>query len=422
MVINGPRTLHTLQEKEVERVMYLHWIRHRFALIAGLAALLGCAVAHSVLAQEVRFQATGSFESYPLLTPVGQNIPLGDVVLTCPQGSRIPGLVSEFAGKRMLAAAIPNTQSGKAYRFEVSKGKVYVPGRNAAISPKGDTLQVYLPRDLFTELNFKHVRKPFFWPVLAPGRIPITRVWPMIDVDYEDKDHPHQKGLYFMHGSVNGIDFWNERGNFGTIQQTSHDYSGPGTVVRLTTKNDWIGPEGNKFCEDERTYLFWSMDDPRIMDVSITIRASEGPLTIGDSKEGTFGVRLTRWMTVNSGTGHMESSEGLKDKDVWGKRAAWVDYYGTKDGNTVGIAILDAPGNFRFPTYWHARDYGLFAANPFGVKDFTGNADNSGTIELKQGETLNLSYRVLVHSGDTQAAEISQFGLQYRATMPEGDR
>lgn len=410
------------QEKEVERMVNLSIVKRKAVLTAGLVALLGLATVSGILAGEVRFQATGSFESYPLLIPVGQNVPLGDVVLTCPQGTRTPGLVSEFAGKRMLAAVIENTRAGRAYTFQISKGKVLRPGGNAAISPKGDTLQVYLPRDLFTELNFKDVRKPFFWPVLAPGRIPITRVWPMIDVDYEDKDHPHQKGLYFMHGAMNGIDFWNENRNFGTIQQTSHDYTGPGPVVRLTTQNDWIGPEGNKFCEDERTYLFWNMNDPRVMDVSITIRASEGPLTIGDSKEGTFGIRLTRWMTVKAGTGNMESSEGLKDRDVWGKRAAWVDYYGSKEGNTVGIAILEAPGNFRFPTFWHARDYGLFAANPFGVRDFTGNPVDNGTTELNQGETLNLSYRVLVHSGDTEAAGIAQFGRQYRSTMPEGGR
>lgn len=419
---NGPHTLQLAQEKEVESMMYLSLMRRRCVLTAVLVVLLGSAVASFGLAQEVRFQATGSFKSYPLLTPVGQSVPLGDVVLTCPQGTRTQGLVSEFAGKRMLAAVIEHTRAGRTYTFQITRGKVFHPGENAAISPKGDTLQVYLPRDLFTELNFQDVRKPFFWPVLAPGRIPITRVWPMIDVDYEDKDHPHQKGLYFMHGAMNGIDFWNERGNFGTIQQTSHEYTGPGPVVRLTTQNDWIGPEGNKFCEDERTYLFWNLNDPRVMDVSITIRASEGPLTIGDSKEGTFGIRLTRWMTVNSGTGHMVSSEGLRDRDVWGKRAAWVDYYGTKEGNTVGIAILEAPGNFRFPTFWHARDYGLFAANPFGIRDFTGNQDDNGSIELKQGETLNLSYRVLVHSGDTEAAGIAAFGNQYRATMPKGGR
>ena len=104
--------------------------------------------------------------------------------------------------------------------------------------------------------------------------------------------------------------------------------------------------------------------------------------------------------------GHIRTSEGLVDGDAWGKRARWVDYFGEVDGQAVGIALFDHPGNLRHPTRWHARDYGLFTANPFGVHHFTGNEADSGGHTLPAGENLTLRYRFVFHGGDVDADDL----------------
>src|SRR5690606_24989744 len=129
--------------------------------------------------------------------------------------------------------------------------------------------------------------------------------------------------------------------------------------------------------------------------------ASEGPLVFGDTKEGSFGVRVPTAMDVDRKQGgKITTSEGADDGAAWGKQASWVDYCGPVDGEVVGIAILNHPESFRYPTHWHVRTYGLFAANPFGIHDFTGAAAGAGNLELAAGESITLRYRVIFHKGD----------------------
>lgn len=134
-----------------------------------------------------------------------------------------------------------------------------------------------------------------------------------------------------------------------------------------------------------------------------------------------MGVRIPTVMDVNSNQGgHIVTSEGLTDKDAWGKPASWVDYYGPIEGETVGIAMLNHPASFRAPTRWHVRDYGLFAANPFGLRDFVGDAslDHSHTVGL--GDSITLYYRLIFHRGDARAADIAKRFEEYAQERPGG--
>jgi hypothetical protein len=112
----------------------------------------------------------------------------------------------------------------------------------------------------------------------------------------------------------------------------------------------------------------------------------------------------------------MVNSEGSAgEKAIWGKRADWVDYDGNVSGEDLGIAVFDSPKNLRHPTYWHARHYGLLAANPFGVKEFTHDRHQDGSYVIPAGGSLTLRYRVLVHHGDFQQARVGDAYRQYEA-------
>jgi hypothetical protein len=237
----------------------------------------------------------------------------------------------------------------------------------------------------------------------------------MEDVDGERKDHPHHRSLWFTHGDVNGIDFWSESGRSGVIRHREYLAVEDGATIKSV--NDWLDVDGNKVCEDVRTLRFAAGEGWRSIDFDITITASEGPLKFGDTKEGTMGIRVPTVIDVDhaGGGGHILTSEGLVDGAAWGKRAAWVDYYGQIDGQTVGVAMLNHPTSFRYPSYWHVRTYGLFAANPFGLHDFMDDDTVDGSYELSEGETLTMRHRLIFHTGDTSAADIAAAFERYAA-------
>jgi hypothetical protein len=158
-----------------------------------------------------------------------------------------------------------------------------------------------------------------------------------------------------------------------------------------------------------------------VFDFEITVHASEGDLKFGDTKEGTMAMRLAETMRLKGkvGKGHIINSEGIKDGQTWGKRADWVDYYGPVDGKTVGVAIFDHPSNPRHPTWWHVRDYGLFAANPFGLHEFEKKQPvGAGDLTVPEGKSITFKYRFYIHDGDEKAAKVSEAYERYSKGQP----
>jgi hypothetical protein len=285
----------------------------------------------------------------------------------------------------------------------------------AARSEKGVTVKI--DGKLFTEYLFRSGSKPILWPIIGPTGKPMTRAFPMVPGGKQTTDHVHHRSLWFSHGSVNGIDFWGEGSGHGTIRQRRlvHLSSGPPAVI--VTNNDWLGPDGRKQCEDRRTLTFGSDGDARWIDFDIVIRASDGPVKFGDTKEGTFGLRVADSMRVDAKQGgRIVNSHGQTDADAWGKPAAWVDYHGPLDGQTVGVAILNHPQSFRYPTRWHVRSYGLFAANPFGSRGFTSRQEDDGSYTIPAGGEITLRYRVIFHRGDQQEGKIARAFAEYAKT------
>ena len=283
---------------------------------------------------------------------------------------------------------------------------------DAAVERFDGGVRVTLDGKPFAEYLIRSGPKPYVWPIIGPGGHEMTRNFPMKRVPGEKADHPHQRSLWFTHGSVNGIDFWSETPLAG--KEVHREYlkceaAGPAAVI--STINDWLAPDGKKQCEDVRTLTFQGDDERRIIDFDITIKATEGPVRFGDTKEGTMGLRIPTSMDARQLTGkpgQIMNSEGQTNGAAWGKQAPWVDYHGPVDGELLGVAILNHPSSFRYPTYWHVHDYGLFAANPFGLHDFHGSQDKEeGAYTLPAGESMSLRYRFIFHRGDEKTGRIA---------------
>jgi hypothetical protein len=190
----------------------------------------------------------------------------------------------------------------------------------------------------------------------------------------------------------------------------------------LVSRNELIGKEGKRIGTVDFTIRVHRQPDVRMLDFDVLLQATDGEIKLGDTKEGTMAIRLAETMRLkpnkfNAGkpTGHIVSSADVRDGATWGKRAAWVDYYGPVAGQTVGVAIFDHPGNPKHPTWWHVRDYGLFAANPFGVHDFEKQPPGAGTVSVPAGDKLEFRYRFLFHRGNETEARVAQWFQRYAA-------
>jgi hypothetical protein len=287
-----------------------------------------------------------------------------------------------------------------------------------------DRLHVEINGKLFTEYFFKDVPRPYCYPIIGPGGVAMTRNWPMKnipDLEPDKTDHPHHRSLWFAHGLVNGYDFWSEDKKFGkTVHEGFDEVQSGEKVGVIKSHNNWVAPDGKVVCTDKRTIRIYAAGsaDERMIDFEITLHAPpDAPVTFGDTKEGMMAVRVasTMRLTGKVGKGHIVTSTGVRDDETWGKQADWCDYYGPAEGKTVGFAIFDHPENPRHPTWWHVRDYGLFAANPFGKHDFENLKDNktAGNLTVAKGESITFKYRILMHAGDEKAAKVAEKYEEY---------
>ena len=290
---------------------------------------------------------------------------------------------------------------------------------------QGDQIDILIGGRPFAIYSFDPaVAKPYLFPLRSAQGTVVTRGFPMVtDISGEDHDEPHQRAMYFAHGDINGFDFWGEaafprwsrhsQATFGrTVFRKMEDMRGGAESGTLRAQFDLVTPDGQVVAEEIQAYTFRGDAQSRIIDCEFTIRASRGPVKMGDTKEGTFAIRLVK--ALEPPLGHMMNSNGATDeKTIWGKQADWVDYSGTVDGEAVGVAVFDNPQNLRHPTYWHARHYGLLAANPFGVREFTHDRHQDGSYTIPAGGVLVLRYRVFVHHGDYRQARVTEAYSRY---------
>jgi hypothetical protein len=363
----------------------------------------------------------------PVIVPITEPIAPGNYRIEKADGSTADAQVFREEQVTYLALNAPDIPAGSSRTFTlVPEAKAAVDKESGVtLTPDGTNVAIKVDGKLFTEYRTDEGPKPFLFPLNGPGGTPMTRAYPMKNVEGETRDHPHHRSLWFTYGRLNGIDFWAEpKGKpFGSIKEIGREPLIQGPVLgRLHTRDQWVSPSGVKVCEDERILTIYHTKAARIFDFDITIKATEGPVEFSDTKEGMFGVRVASTMDVTRKQGgKIVTSEGLVDDKAWGKPAAWVDYSGPVAGKTVGIAILNHPESFRYPTTWHVRNYGLFAANPFGWHDF--GKGETGTYTIPQGKEIRFRYRVILHTGDAESAHLPRAFQAYteppRVTLSE---
>ena len=229
------------------------------------------------------------------------------------------------------------------------------------------------------------------------------------------QDHPHQRGIRVAHGDVNGHHLWEEE---GTIKVISHTLDLPlDGGVRMVANLEWRAPDGDLLCTETRTLTVRPFTDRRELDVEIELSATGDGVTFGDEKDGLLGLRLADAFQL-SRSGTALNSDGRRDFDLWGKSARWVAYaapLSDRNGELadVTVAVLDHPDNERYPTRWHARPYGLVAANPFGLSVFDGDSESRGDRRLASYEKLKFRYRIVAATEPLDAARIEGWCAEF---------
>ncbi|HKS43261.1 MAG TPA: PmoA family protein [Blastocatellia bacterium] len=291
------------------------------------------------------------------------------------------------------------------------------------------------------------IKKPVLNPLRAASGTIVTRGYPIEPRPGERVDHPHHVGLWFNYGDVNGLDFWNnseaikpaDRNKYGTIRHSKIKRVTSGKDRgELLVEMDWLTPAGKPILKEETTFIFQAAENQRVIDRITKLTALDERVVFNDNKEGVLGLRVARQLEQpsdkpevftdangkatsvpkldNTGvTGRYLSSEGLSGDDVWGTRGRWAMLTGKIGQEGITIAILDHPGNPGYPTYWHARGYGLFAANPLG-QDVFSNGKQKLNFTLQPNNSALFRYRILILSGNASRDDLES---QYQRFVGE---
>ena len=297
-------------------------------------------------------------------------------------------------------------------------------------------VDVFINGNLFTSYQYpENIEKPFLFPVYAPDGSVITRGYPIEPRKGERVDHPHHIGIWFNHGNVNGLDFWNNSSAIAAEKKDAYGHIVHQKIVKaesgrkgtLEVIMNWDDNKGNTLLTENTRYIFSGDKTSRTIDHISTLTAVNGPVTIGESKEGMFAIRVDRAFempsnesliftddkgnpttveaTDNNGvTGMYASSKGLKGDSVWGTRNDWVLLSGIKNNVLITMGIFDNPKNPGYPAYAHARGYGLFSMNNFGQNSYDSKQEKR-SYKIEKGQSVTLYYRFYIQSGSKLTTE-----------------
>ncbi|HMG69182.1 MAG TPA: PmoA family protein [Chitinophagaceae bacterium] len=290
-------------------------------------------------------------------------------------------------------------------------------------------INIFIGHKLFTSFLYPDsLEKPVLYPIFASNGTRITRGFPLHLYPGEPTDHPHHIGLWLTFENVNGLDFWNnsyaippeKKHLYGWIR-TDHILQTSGGVKGILSYHaNWTDQKHKVLLEETTRFEFSGTPHHRTID-RITSLKADTDILFTDAKDGMLGLRVARELQIPSATdqkftddkgnitivkkiddslatGNYLTSEGKQGDDAWSTRAVWCKMYGKMGKDSISITIIDHPGNPNYPTFWHARGYGLFAANPLGEKIFT-NGKSEKNLHLKKGESVQFYYRILIDDG-----------------------
>ncbi len=326
-------------------------------------------------------------------------------------GERIPFQWETKKDRNLITFLLPHLSPGEKKVFEVEVEKEDNP-KKVRIQDKGERIEVWMEDKLFTTFHYstRWVR-PFLFPVYSPsGKLLVREL-------LENKpgvEHPHHRGIWVGHGDVNGVDNWSEMKGHGYQRVIEIPCIKSGEIKgEISSVVSWRNSGEREILREERKMIFYYLPEGRIIDFTISFSSSKNQVIFGDTKEaGILSVRVNPSMNAPE-KGILENSwGGINEEEVWGKRAFWCDYSGPVEGEWWGITIFDHPDNLRSPTYWHARNYGLMTANPFGLSYFLGKGKD-GKYILPPKKKLVFRYRLYIHKGKAQEGRVKEKFLDY---------
>jgi hypothetical protein len=307
------------------------------------------------------------------------------------------------------------------------------------------TINVFVGSNLFTRFIFPDtLAKPVLYPIFSANGAMLTRGYPMFPMAGDPTDHPHHLGLWLNFENVNGLDFWNnsfaipanKKSLYGSIKTDRIIKKEDGAKGILAYHANWVNNKNEILLEETTQYEFSGSGNQRIVDRITTLKAVQDVL-FTDAKDGLLGLRVAHELQVSSkkdqvftddkgnvtivkgntdavATGNYLTSAGKEGDSAWSTRAKWCKLYGKMKNDSISVAIIDHPSNINYPTYWHARGYGLFAANPLGEKVFT-NGKSAKNLHLKPGESVRFVYRVVFDQGAStlSPAQLNQLADEF---------
>ena len=319
----------------------------------------------------------------------------------------------------LLGGGLTLSSFKKEKRFKVTENKAQ---KRVDITIDGKPFTSYIYPD--------ELMKPVLYPIQTATGTFVTRGWPMDPRPGERVDHPHHVGLWFNYGNVNGLDFWNnstaiapeKKSGYGTIKHVSvNKMVAQDDRAELTVTKHWQKPDATNLLREDTKYTFTDNGGQRAIEMVVKLTALKEDVSFEDNKEGLIGIRVARELEHPSDkpekftdangletdvaklnnygvTGKYHSSEGIDGDAVWATRAKWMNLNGKVKDEAVSLVIIDHPENVGYPTYWHARGYGLFAANPLGQKEFSKGKETLD-FKLKAGQSVVFKYKVLINAG-----------------------
>jgi len=288
-----------------------------------------------------------------------------------------------------------------------------------------DRIDVVVDGATITSLRHgPNLTKPILHPLCTLSGVRINRGFPLEKVEGEKEDHPHHAGLFFTYDEVNDDGFWNNTKSPPRIALERVGCDEEAGCIDLVAH--WIGKSGDLLLEEKRKMVFVPAETEYAIDFFIELTARDEKVVFHDTKEGMFALRVARWLREDNGTGAYLSSRGGEGaKQVWGTRAEWVRLEGEKDGQTAGVAILNHPRSVNHPTYWHARGYGLFAANPLGESVFERSHGRKDAkpfgLTLESGESARFAFRVIVYDGSLGKEDLEHRYQEYTLDTAKGE-
>lgn len=298
-------------------------------------------------------------------------------------------------------------------------------------SPGQNKIDVFIGNKYFTSFLYPDtLEKPVLYPVRASDGQTVTRGFPINPQPGEPTDHPHHLGIWFTYENVNGLDFWNnsyaipqEKKNlYGWIKTDSTMAISGSKHGTIYYHANWTNQQNDVLLQESTYLVFSGTEHTRIIDRTTTLTA-DTTINFNDAKDGMYGIRLAHALQIPSlkdeefkdnkgnitvvkggadkiANGNYLTSEGKQGDDAWSTRGRWCEIYGKMGNDSVSVAIIDHPENPNYPTFWHARGYGLFAANPLGEKIFT-NGKSSEDLTLQKGQSVTFRYRIVISSDNT---------------------